>query len=268
MGIRIGVALLATVATLVSLDLVFGNAGAPPAAKTGAPGEQTCATQCHTGTVNSGTGNVSISFNGGSNTYVAGQSYPVTVTVTDPTMLRYGFQITALNPGGVGASVGTFTLTNTTNTSAQQGNVGGVRRYVGHKTAGSNNTWTFQWNAPTSPTGPVTFYASGNATNQNGSGSGDKVYTTSLTVDLAVSNDLPQDAPFQVWPNPAQNELSIKFQEETYKWRIFDSNGKVIRQNQSQGSISVVDIQDILPGVYFIQIQGESGSRTEKFVKF
>src|SRR4030095_10909314 len=66
----------------------------PPAGFTGAPGEFTCA-ECHV-PPDAGTGQISIT---APQTYVPGQTYPITVTHTnpDPTRLRWGFQLTALD---------------------------------------------------------------------------------------------------------------------------------------------------------------------------
>ena len=170
------------------IQLVFAHSNQPQASKSGAPGENNC-TQCHSGTANQPGGSTTISFNGGQNTYAPGQTYPVTVTVTDGTRPRKGFQITALQGGG-GATVGTFALTNTTTTSLQSGSVGGnARSYVGHKNANTTvSTWSFNWTAPAAGTATITFYCAGNATNNLNNSSGDRVYTTSLAVNPALPN--------------------------------------------------------------------------------
>ena len=153
-----------TLAFAITAGIVFGHAGQPQASKTGAPGENNC-TQCHSGTVNSGSGDATLVLGASQTTYTPGTTYPVTVTVTDATMLRFGFQVTAL-VGGAGATVGTFAVTNTINTATQSGTVSGSSRtYISHKTANSNATWTFNWTAPATNVGTITFYLAGNATN-------------------------------------------------------------------------------------------------------
>jgi PKD repeat protein len=178
--------LTGVVGLVLVIQLVFAHSGTPQAAKTGAPGEQNC-TQCHGGTINQPSGSTTISFNGGQTLYQPGQTYPVTVTVTDAVRPRKGFQITALQGAG-GPTVGTFSLTNTTTTSMQTASVGGnARSYVGHKNANTTvSTWTFNWTAPANATGTITFYAAGNATNNNNSTNADRVYTTTLPITLAA----------------------------------------------------------------------------------
>ncbi|HEX2900265.1 MAG TPA: Reeler domain-containing protein, partial [Bacteroidia bacterium] len=141
---------------------IIGNSNTPPASKTGAPNENKCI-QCHGGTA--GTGSISMVFGNNETQYVPGQQYTVQVTNLDPTKIQFGFQVTAL-AGGVGATVGTFGLTNTANTSTQTATVTGfLRKYVSHRAANSNQNWSFTWTAPATDIGPITFFLLGVAAN-------------------------------------------------------------------------------------------------------
>jgi uncharacterized repeat protein (TIGR01451 family) len=77
---------------------------------------------------------------------------------------------------------------------------GGARQYVEHTSAGTfvgqqnGASWTFNWTAPSTDIGPVTFYAAGNQANNDGNTSGDYIYKTfvatapaSTTPDFVVS---------------------------------------------------------------------------------
>lgn len=58
-------------------------------------------------------------------------------------------------------------------------------------------SWEFDWTAPSAGTGPVRFYAAGNAANNDGSDNGDRIYTSNLAVAEASSGPntvLPQFA--------------------------------------------------------------------------
>ena len=168
----------------------------PPAGYTGAPGEEpeACA-ECHV-PADAGTGHISIN---APQTYVPGQTYPITVTHTnpDPSRIRWGFELTVLKNSD-----------NTTAGSLQTKDVltailsSGARTYIGHNGNflgppppvdpqdgtfwGIFNgpvTWNFSWTAPPQGTGPVTFYAAGNAANGNNiNDAGDQVYTKTLTL--------------------------------------------------------------------------------------
>lgn len=164
---------------LVGMKVVIGNSNSPVASKTGAPNENKCI-QCHGGTA--GTGSVSMVFGNNETQYVPGQQYTIQVSTIDPTKVQFGFQITAL-AGGVGATVGTFTVTNATNTTSQTGTVTGfLRKYVSHRAANGTQNWSFTWTAPATDIGPITFFLVGLAANDNNSDTGDKVYSTTFTI--------------------------------------------------------------------------------------
>ncbi len=159
----------------------------PSASHTNAPGEDNC-TACHTSfPVNSGSGNVAIT--GIPANYLPNQQIPITVTVSDPvpSAAIWGFQLTAID--ALGKKIGTYTLPTQVPARSQtvNGIVGGNnRQYVEHTIDGlftqgvfGSNSWTFTWKAPTQRVGKVSFYASGNAANGDGTNGGDYIYTTS-----------------------------------------------------------------------------------------
>ena len=167
----------------------------PPAGFTGAPGEFTCA-ECHV-PPDPGTGLISIT---APQTYVPGQTYPVTITHTnsDQTRLRWGFQLTALDPSDEKA--GNFQSTDVFTQVLDNQGPDGSRQYIEHTGAGTfigqrnGASWTFSWTAPSTDVGPVTFYAAGNHANNDGNSSGDHVYFTfvasapaSTTADFGLS---------------------------------------------------------------------------------
>ncbi len=149
----------------------------PPAGKTGAPNENNC-TQCHMGTPNPGTGVLSLTFSGANDEYVPGSTYTMDVSLTGAGA-KNGFEIVALRNSD-DAQVGSWSLTNSTNTQIQ--NASG-RSYVSHTTAGNSSTsWNFDWEAPASNEGDVTFYLASLISNNDGSTNGDNVYLTELVV--------------------------------------------------------------------------------------
>ncbi len=155
----------------------------PPAARTGAPGETTCAA-CHNQfAVNSGTGSLTIT--GVPATYTGGQDYTITVTITQTGIAKFGFETTAIDFAGKAAGV--ITLTDAARTQLKTGIVppttGNTRTYIQHNAAGNvasatdKNEWSFKWTAPPEGTGKVTFYVAGNATNSSSTNQGDYIYT-------------------------------------------------------------------------------------------
>ena len=153
-----------------------------PVGTSGAPGEVTC-TDCHS--QNTLTGQFQIIAPSG---YVPGQTYQITVqhTTNDASRKRWGFQITALRPGNTAA--GTFASTDL-NTQTLSG---GGRFYVDQTSTGSfrnqtgGATWTFNWTAPATDVGTVTFYAAGLQANNANGDSGDQTYTATAQVPKAA----------------------------------------------------------------------------------
>src|SRR4030095_14001943 len=171
----------------------------PPAGFTGAPGEFTWA-ECHV-PHDAGTGQISIT---APQTYVPGQTYPITVTHTNPdqTRLRWGFQLTALDPSDEKA--GNLQSSDVLTQVVDNKGPAGSRQYIEHTSAGTfigqknGASWTFNWTAPSVDVGPVTFYAAGNHANNDGNSSGDNIYFTfvasapaSTTPDFAVNASPP-----------------------------------------------------------------------------
>lgn len=160
----------------------------PEAGKTGAPEESDC-TECHFSSgVNTGTGILSIQ--GAPATYSPNQEIPITVRLSQSGRTRFGFQITAIDEQGRGA--GTLIVTDIGRTQLGQAMLGGKeRQYINHTfpgttTGGANeNSWTFTWKAPAQSVGKVTFYAAGNAANNNNSQTGDLIYTKNVSMNPA-----------------------------------------------------------------------------------
>lgn len=151
--------------------------GGPPDGVSGGPGEDTCV-MCHsTFGLNSGPGMLTIA---GPPSYEPGQTYPVTVTLQQAGQTRWGFEFSPLDQG-------TCTIIDPTQT---QLSLSGGRTYVKHTVAGTNagtpgpTAWTFNWTAPTDPPASITFYAAGNAANNDGGNSGDYIYTATHSMGL------------------------------------------------------------------------------------
>ncbi|HKO95612.1 MAG TPA: PQQ-dependent sugar dehydrogenase [Pyrinomonadaceae bacterium] len=153
----------------------------PPAGYTGAPGEEpeACA-ECHV-PPDAGIGHIALTV---PQTYVPGQTYPITVTHTnaDPSRLRWGFELTVLDTSDEKAG-NLQSLDGFTQVLNNQG-PGGSRQYIEHTSAGTfagqqgGASWTFNWTAPATDVGVVLFYAAGNHANNDGNTSGDYIYKT------------------------------------------------------------------------------------------
>ena len=172
-----------------------GRAGEPPS-------RATCITGgCHNSyDLNSGDGSFSI--DNVPDFYAPGVTYNITVSLSDPGQSRWGFELTVLDENNQGA--GTVVITDNTNTQLTD-NAGTNPDYVKQTRTGTFSgtrdgpvTWTFDWTAPSTDVGEVTFYATGNAANNNGSTSGDYVYTTTASSSTCMKGDANGDGTIDV----------------------------------------------------------------------
>jgi hypothetical protein len=121
------------VSSKLTTHSVHAFSAGPPAGYTGAPGEEpeACA-ECHV-PPDAGTGRISIT---APQTYIPGQTYPITVTHTnsDPTRLRWGFELTVLDTSDekAGNLQNTDGLTQVLNNQGP----GGSRQYIEHTSVG------------------------------------------------------------------------------------------------------------------------------------
>lgn len=171
----------------------LASAFGPSPVHTNAPGEGNC-TECHSDFgLNSGEGGVTIS--GVPETYSPGQQLTITVTSTQADAVVYGFQLTAIDAGGL--RVGRFDIPAQSEGRIQilQGVVGdsNVREYVEHTSGGLSNgqfgfnSWVFTWTAPAEPAGRVDFYVASNSANSDGRTGGDYIYTTSRSTTSSAA---------------------------------------------------------------------------------
>jgi len=177
----LGLGIVLTDAT--QLSRVESFSGGPPVGHSGAPDEITC-TDCHT--QNLGTGSFSVT---APPNYVPGQTYQIAVqhSTSDATRLRWGFQTTALD--GSNNAAGTFTSTD----GFTYADFGNSRFYAAHTQTGtfagtgSGASWTFEWTAPATDVGLITFYAAGIQANNNNGRFGDQTYTATASSQIAPS---------------------------------------------------------------------------------
>jgi hypothetical protein len=158
----------------------------PPSGYTGVNGN-TCA-NCHGGfPINSAGGGVVVT-GLPTGSYVPGQSYPISVTVSHGASdrARWGFALAAKN--SLGQAAGTFTTTNPNTTL-----IGSTE--IGHNSAvvtspSSSYTYTgMSWTAPLNPSANdlnLKFYSVGVAANSNGGNSGDYVYSSLINSSFTV----------------------------------------------------------------------------------
>jgi len=260
------------------------NSNAAPLGSTGAPGEQTCAKSgCHIGSaINAGKAQLSLDFGNAFNTYQPGAQYDITVSLQQPSINRFGFQVLALDDNGLNA--GTLLVTDSPRTQTQEG-LGPFagRSYITYRYPGTNpysnglGQWSFKWKAPDNYNGNVTFYAAAVAANNDGTDAGDSVYTRELTVARGITGISPIAAnalQLSAYPNPAHGFLNLKYSltsSGNTTIRLGDIDGRSIvqtisRQDAAGEQLLSLNTQHITAGIYLLSITSGSSTQTQRVI--
>lgn len=250
----------------------LADSNGPSAGRTGAPGETNC-TACHSGTAQSGSGINSVVMTQGANvvtSYTPGTVYNMAVSFTSSSN-RNGFQIVALNSSN--AQAGTITIIPSTGTQLKSGSAG--KKYVTHTTAGnSQSAWAFQWTAPATNVGNVTFYLATNESNANNSDSGD-IIRLSQHVFGSVSGitENTSDMQLEVGYQSATGSLAIQYQALSAgesALNLVDLSGKSVF-NESIGSTEVGENKksvklpsDLKAGIYIVHLNVNNNFTSKK----
>lgn len=187
-GVR--AALVPGLVVLALPGAVLANANGPQDARTGAPQETTCnAVSCHTDEpLNSGPGVLELIL---PPSYVPAETYTIDVRLSQTGQMRWGFELTVLDE--LGQSAGSLAPSDGETQVSSFAPLG--REYIKHTSLGTAagqgdmHAWSFSWTAPPEDVGSVTFYAAGNASDNNNlqiriGTSGDFVYTGQQSVQL------------------------------------------------------------------------------------
>lgn len=211
---------------LACAGLALASSGGPPDAKTGAPGEGTCA-DCHSFT---GSGDSTILAGLPTGNYQPGSTYVLTLSVSFAGQTRWGFELTCLDTTGNPA--GQLTVVDSVQTSYSFSN---GRQYLKQTGAGtqrgrSNGVWQIGWQAPAVPNGPVAFHWCANACDDNNSPSGDYALADSL---IAWPSSVAEvEAPTRYgwyYLNPARNRVIIQYHGvKARPVRIYSSAGALV----------------------------------------
>jgi hypothetical protein len=244
---------------LLALPLVFiftGYSTGTPGGRTGSPGDNgNSCTGCHSGTPQNASEWITSTIPG--NGYIGGETYVISLTGTDASAALFGFELTAEDE--TGEKTGTFTIINSTETKLANANSAVTHTSQGITPSGGSKTWEFEWTAPETVPGDITFYAAVNAANGNGNTSGDVVYLTETTfgVDVTGIADLSQN--FRFYPNPSTGPVNFEMPAvgNFNSVKVYDQAGRVVEQVNVNGNTGSFDLTNRAKGMYFVQLDNE-----------
>jgi hypothetical protein len=231
-----------------------------PAGKTGSIGDggNTCATTgCHTADGVNYSPNIYVS-GFPADGYMPGQTYRINLQTSGVSNSVTGFECVVENNSN--RRVGAF--------NSIDGNTQAVHNndYIAHTSAGTaNHSWLFDWTAPATSQGNLTFYYAVNFANGNGMSDHDYVQTGSLNVNEHTGNlDGFFENTIKIYPNPTKAILYINVSKNIDKASVLDMNGKEyeisIHNNQA-------DVSFLPQGNYLLQLETENVKTVKQFIK-
>ncbi len=260
------------------------NSNNGKAGYTNSPGEGNCTTSgCHSSfAVNTGGGMVMLSnSNMMSWSYDPGVTYHMTCAVTRSANSLFGVCVEALDTSGNNG--GTLVITNSSKTQIKTRTINTVvRRSVTHQLNGGASSgsmsFTFDWIAPATNIGTVTFYFAGVAANANGNSTGDYVYTGSQAIAYNTLNGITSPTytnSFSVYPMPIQDQFTVNYNVAStgiLKIKLYTMQGAVAAELANKILVSG-DYKDnfYLPdnlssGNYLLSVESSSGLNTRKIL--
>ena len=91
------------------------------------------------------------------------------------------------------------------------------------------------------------------------------VSNTIGTLSVSQVNNMSNVA---VFPNPVGSDLTIQTSGKQFdKLVIINTLGQVLIQQSIQTDVTHVNVKSLLPGMYYIMLQGANDSRVEKIEK-
>ncbi len=259
------------------------SAGPPSCYAGELPNNTTCAVSgCHQDfALNSGTAQLLLTVGDSGDTYTPGVTYTVKIQVTKAGLVRGGFQAIALQDNDITTTPGTVTITDINRTQridAANPHLGGGcandnKVWIEHTSAGIDDvvndtlTWTYDWQAPATNVGTVTFYAAGIESNFDLDNSLDYVYSTTRTLSpkapLAIGNVSSLKA--NVYPNPFNDQLLIDVSATT-TYKLLDINGREMIKGVAAGS-KAINTEALPSGNYLLYLESDGLFAVNKVTK-
>ncbi len=207
--------------------------------------------------------------------YLPYHTYTITVTVTSPNIVKFGFEATCEDD--FGTQIGTMTaLPGVQIISSGPGQ--GHATHTSTSVSGSGSrSWDFEWTSSWPGVGDVTFYGSTCATNDANNTGGDITFRGSMTVhedpDVAVEEH-GNLIDLRTYPNPVNEVLHIELETSSSAdatLELFDLQGRLVKILHS-GNVSLgredmcFSVSDLPAGFHLLKLTFEGHVYTRKLV--
>lgn len=86
----------------------------------------------------------------------------------------------------------------------------------------------------------------------------------------SVSEPSPIPSNIKVYPNPAENQITIEISKLSFNslnLEIIDEIGRIAKSSIINNNQTVISIEDLQPGIYYCRVSGDQTFGVEKFIK-
>ena len=274
----------------LALSLISGTqkSSGPPGCYAGEPPNFTNCTHCHRGAaVNSGQATLRLDLGGADTNYLPAATYTISIELEKLGMEAAGFQIIALENNRPNRSPGTIQLTEPQRTQLVNRNnphahgcTIGDKVWVEHTfngllaDANGKIRWTYQWTAPDTPVGNISFYLAALEANYDLESTDDYTYIDSIQIrpSISTSNLQTQTNPeLKLQPLPARNEIQIQTNvSDLISLQLYNLDGRIIKTitqpNILSDQIYILDLQDVPSGYYLLVLDRAQGQPLKKMI--
>jgi hypothetical protein len=91
-----------------------------------------------------------------------------------------------------------------------------------------------------------------------------------MAEDVTIYNDIPElsNSQFDIYPNPVTSILNVRSNQNITSIRIYNILGEELSQVVPKGNTTQMDVHQLVPGIYFVNILNSDGrTSTKKFIK-
>jgi len=252
------------------------SAGGHPSS-TGAPLESSCSqSTCHQDApILDGTSAITLDFNQDGLSYYLNQELTLDLSISVSAIQRFGFQIVAIDDYTL-SNQGVWVITDNIRTWSHAG-LGAVssRQYVTHTVDGTwpttqgMNTWSFNWIAPDTSIGPVSFYIACLASNNDGKKLGDTIYQKNYTLQPGTNGLTEKSEEYSIETELNGGLLYIKAylpSQDKYLLQLISINGQLLKEqdfNPKNGHSLQIKVPEE-QGLYVLSFSGNGRKYSKK----
>ena len=90
---------------------------------------------------------------------------------------------------------------------------------------------------------------------------------TNIQEVLLTATDEVESAHISIFPNPAHDFVFLNSDEVISSAKMYDFSGKFLAKKIISSRSHKLDISQLIPGIYFLYVENESGSFIQKVIK-